>query len=273
MGAETPAVRPAPAKRSNFINATTLALLHRDLRVARRELKFFVIRVVLQPLLFTFIFGYVMPRQGIIQSGYTDLLLPGILALSMTLSGMQAVALPLVIEFGWTQEIEDRLLSPISIAGVAFEKIVVGGLQSWVAGILVFPIAWLLMGSEVSLRDGQPVLLIVMCLLVGWLFAAFGLVIGTIVEPQQIGLMFNVLIGPMIFFGCAYYPWASLDVLPWFQGLVLMNPMVYASEGFRAALMSDLPHMPLWLIFTGLIGFSVLFTILGFRQFERRVVD
>ena len=103
--------------------ATMAALLHRDMRVARREIKSFFLRVGLQPLLFTFIFGYVMPRQGIVAPGYTNLLLPGILALSMTLSGMQSVALPLVIEFGWTKEIEDRLLAPISISGTAIEKI------------------------------------------------------------------------------------------------------------------------------------------------------
>src|SRR5438128_12640986 len=100
------------------MNATLLALLHRDLRVARRELKFFVMRVGLQPLLFTFIFGYVMPRQGLVASGYTTLLLPGILALSMTLSGMQAVALPLVIDFGGTKEIAARLLAQTSMRSV-----------------------------------------------------------------------------------------------------------------------------------------------------------
>src|SRR5215813_14240682 len=127
------------------MNATFLALMHRDLRVARREFKFFVLRVGIQPLLFTFIFGYVMPRQGLVMHGYTNLLLPGILALSMTLSGMQAVALPLVIEFGWMKEIEDRLLAPISIAGVAFEKILMGSLQALIAGAFVFPLAWVMM--------------------------------------------------------------------------------------------------------------------------------
>jgi ABC-2 type transport system permease protein len=52
-----------------------------------------------------------------------------------------------------------------------------------------------------------------------------------------------------------------------------VNPLVYASEGFRAALTSQVPHMPLWLIFGGLIGFSLLFTYVGLRQFERRAVD
>jgi len=252
---------------------TMLALLHRDLRVARRELKYFFLRVGLQPLLFTFIFGYVMPRQGLVAHGYTNLLLPGILSLSMTLSGMQAVALPLVIDFGWTKEIEDRLLAPISILGVAIEKITVGIIQSILAGLIVLPLAWLIMGGGVSVQLAHPVLLIVVALLSSWLFATFGMVIGTVAEPQQVGLVFNVLIAPMIMFGCAYYPWAALSVVPWFQKLVLINPLVYASEGFRAALTSQLPHMPLWLIFSGLLAFCALFTFLGLRQFDRRAVD
>ena len=253
--------------------ATMLALLHRDMRVARRELKFFFLRVGMQPILFTFIFGYVMPRQGIVQEGYANLLLPGILALSMTLSGMQSVALPLVVEFGWTKEIEDRLLAPISITGVAVEKIIVGIIQAIIAGLFVLPLAWLMMGTHLSLQPTNFLLLISVALLTSWLFAAFGMVMGTIVEPQQIGLMFNVLLGPMIFFGCAYYPWAQLRVIPWFQKFVLINPLVYASEGFRAALTPQLAHMPPLLILGGLIGFCALFTFLGLRQFERRSLD
>src|SRR5437016_3121122 len=156
------------------MTTTMLALLHRDMRVARRELKFFFLRVGLQPLLFTFIFGYVMPRQGIIAQGYTSMLLPGILALSMTLSGMQAVALPLVIDFGWTKEIEDRLLAPISISGVAIEKILVGILQAMIAGLVVLPLAWLLMRVRISLGLLDVFQLMLVAILSSWLFAAFG---------------------------------------------------------------------------------------------------
>jgi len=252
---------------------TLTALLHRDLRVARRELKFSLLRVGLQPLLFTFIFGFVMPRLGIIQRGYTAMLLPGILGLSMTLSSMQAVALPLVIEFGWTKEIEDRLLAPIGISGIAIEKLIVGISQSIVAGLVVLPLAWLLMSVHLSLGLWDIAQLILIAFLSSWLFAAFGLVVGTIIDPQQIGLVFNILLAPMIFFGCAYYPWATLHVIPWFQMAVLVNPLVYANEGFRLALTPQMPHMSPWLVYGGLLGFSLLFTWAGLRKFEDRAVD
>ena len=40
-----------------------LALLRRDMRVARRELPFFLLRTTLQPLMFVIVFGYLLPRM------------------------------------------------------------------------------------------------------------------------------------------------------------------------------------------------------------------
>src|SRR2546429_4015979 len=162
------------------MTTTMLALLHRDVRVARRELHYSLLRVAIQPLLFTFIFGYVMPRLGIVQRGYTSMLLPGILGLSMTLSSMQAVALPLVIDFGWSKEIEDRLLAPISIVGVGLEKIIVGVVQAIIAGLVVLPLAWLLMRVQLNLNWISAIHFVLIALLSSWLFAAFGMVVGTI---------------------------------------------------------------------------------------------
>jgi ABC-2 type transport system permease protein len=79
------------------------------------------------------------------------MLLPGIMAISMVLAGVQAVAMPLITEFQFTREIEDRLLAPIEIGWLAVEKIVAGMIQALVAGLVVIPAAWLLMGSGVNL--------------------------------------------------------------------------------------------------------------------------
>ena len=150
---------------------------------------------------------------------------------------------------------------------------VVGILQAIVAGIVVLPLAWLLMRVHLSLRIDDVIQLLLVAFLSSWLFAAFGLVLGTIVETQQIGLVFNILLAPMIFFGCAYYPWATLHAIRWFQIAVLINPLVYASEGFRLSLTPQMPHMPPWLVYGGLSGFSLLFSWIGLRNFERRALD
>jgi len=178
-----------------------------------------------------------------------------------------------VIDFGWSKEIEDRLLAPISIIGVGLGKIIVGVIQAIIAGLVVLPLGWLLMRVHLNLTLTDAFHFLLVALLSSWLFAAFGMVVGTVVSPQQISLVFTVLLAPMIFFGCAYYPWATLNVIPWFQYAVLINPLVYANEGFRLALTPHMPHMPSWLVYGALIGFSVFFTWAGLRKFESRALD
>lgn len=128
-----------------------LAMLGRDARVARRNIVALLFQTFLQPLMFVFIFGRVMTGSGFLPENYKSLLLPGIIALCMIGTGIWAVAMPLIGEFQFTREIEDRLLAPMDISWVAIEKVVAGTLQALAAGLMVLPAAWLLLRPGVDL--------------------------------------------------------------------------------------------------------------------------
>jgi ABC-2 type transport system permease protein len=251
---------------------TFLAMLHRDAHVARRNFVTLLLQTLFQPMLLVFVFGRVMTSSGLIRPDYKSMLLPGIIAIAMLLSGVWSVAMPLVSEFQFTMEIEDRLLAPMEIEWVAIEKVVAGMLQAIAAGAVVIPTAWLVMGKGVDLSFGTPLQFLLLALLVACLAASVGLVLGTSVGQTQIGLMFSLVIAPMIFFGCAYYPWSSLATFPILQKVVLVNPIVYASEGFRSTLVPRFPHLPKEWIFSALVVFDVLFLSFGLRQFRRKAV-
>ena len=91
-----------------------LAVLSRDIYVTWGEFPVFLAQVILQPFFLLFVFGKVLGSLGYTTNGYSDLLFPGLLALTAVITSMQTLAFPLVIEFGWTKEIEDRLLAPMS---------------------------------------------------------------------------------------------------------------------------------------------------------------
>jgi ABC-2 type transport system permease protein len=251
---------------------TFLAMLHRDAHVARRNFFPLLLQTLFQPMLLVFVFGRVMTASGLITPQYKSMLLPGIIALAMLLSGVWSVAMPLVSEFQFTKEIEDRLLAPMAIEWVAIEKVVAGMLQAVAAGAVVIPTAWLVMGRGVQLSFAAPLQFIALALLVACLAASVGLVLGTSVGQTQIGLMFSLVIAPMIFFGCAYYPWSSLASFPILQRVVLINPIVYASEGFRSTLVPRFPHLPKPAVFGALVIFDALFLMFGLRQFRRKAV-
>ena len=253
--------------------STFLAMLGRDAHVARRRLVQLALQTLLQPMLFVFIFGRVMTGGGLLPPQYKTLLLPGIMAISMMFAGIWAVAMPLLAEFQFTREIEDRLLAPMEIEWLAVEKVVAGMIQALVAGLVVLPIGYLIMGSGVALDLGSPLSLLMMSLLVSCLSAAIGLTLGCSVSQQGIGLMFSLVLTPMIFFGCAYYPWSTLARFPVLQYGVLLNPMVYASEGFRAALVPQFPHLPLAVVIGGLAIFDAAFLTAGLRLFQRKAIS
>ncbi len=256
------------------MNAKTfLALLARDAHVARRNLIPLILQTFLQPLLFVFIFGRVMVGSGYLPPAYKSLLLPGIMAISMVFTGIWAVAMPLIAEFQFTREIEDRLLAPIDIAWVAVEKVLAGLIQALVAGLAVIPLAWIILRPGLELHLPNPLLFICITLLVAGFSACGGLALGCSVDQQHIGLMFSMVMTPMIFFGCTYYPWSALNNFPILQKLVLLNPLAYASEGLRAALVPQFPHLSLPLILVALTGFDVLLLVVGLRKFRNKAVS
>ena len=252
---------------------TFFALLGRDAHVARRNFVPLLLQTFLQPMMFVFIFGRVMVSSGYMPPAYKSLLLPGIMAISMVFTGVWAVAMPLIAEFQFTREIEDRLLAPIEISWLAIEKVLFGTMQALVAGLVVIPTAWLLLRPGVGLTIHSPLSFACVTLLVALFSACGGLALGCSISQTHIGLMFSMVLTPMIFFGCAYYPWSALDHFPILQKVVLINPLVYASEGLRGTLVPQFPHLPMLVVMIALTIFDALFLVVGLRQFRHKAVS
>ena len=256
-----------------------LGLFLRDLRVLTREFLPFLLRVGMQPLLFLFVFTFILPRMGggnPMAAGGTDfgtVILPGLMAVAIMFSGIAAVALPLSAEFGITREIDDRVMCPLPLWAVALEKVCFSAMQSIVGALLVIPMAYFIPANPVKADLHHWLLLALVLVLSSLLAGSLGLVIGSTVNPRHIGLVFSIIVVPITFLGCVYYPWAKLDKIPWLQIAVLFNPIVYMSEGLRAAVTPAIPHMPWWAILVALVFFTAALGRLGLRGFLKRVVS
>ena len=280
----TTAIAAAGVKNTGNTTMYTRAfagLFLRDLYVLRRELFPFAIRICMNPLLFLFVFTFVMPHMSggagmnptaqMAGGNFSTVLLPGLMAVAIMFSGIAAVALPLAQEFGITREIDDRVMCPLPVWAVAVEKIVFSALQSMIAAAIVFPLAYYIPSTPVHAHIGSWPFFLLVLVLASLTSGALGLTIGTAVKPQQIGLIFGVVVMPITFLGCVYYPWANLGPIPFLKYGVLFNPIVYMSEGLRAAVTTS-AHMPESLIVVMLCFFLTLLTWLGMKGFLRRVV-
>jgi ABC-2 type transport system permease protein len=267
--------------------AALRALILRDLVVLRKNFGEFIARTLIQPFLLVFVFLYVFPTigQGIGgghggragESAFATVLVPGVIAISIMFQGIQAVALPLSTEFGYTREIEDRVLAPCPIWLVAIAKVLSAAAQAVLAALIVFPIAAVIhaggVHAHLSVHWAVVVTLIPLACVT---MTSLGLLLGTKFEPRNMSLMFGFVVLPLTFLGGTYYEWTKLapvqiDGFHWLQTLVLINPLIYVAEGMRAGL-THAPHMHLYIIYPVLLGFCAAFLTLGLRNFKRRVL-
>ncbi len=250
-----------------------LALCERDLWVTvRHEPVSFLAQALLQPIFFLFVFGRVLPEIGAARGAYGTQLLPGIMGLTLVLTSLQNTALPLVIEFSFTKEIEDRLLAPLPVRAVGLQKMVIAALRGMIAALLILPLGELILPGGIDLSGASWLGLAGVLVAGACAGAAMGLVLGTAVPPNKISVAFAIVLTPLIFTGAAFYPWQALDSLRWFQVVTLFNPLTYVSEGMRAAL-TGAPHLTTGWMVVGLVGSTLLFSWLGVRGFARRAVD
>ncbi len=277
-----------PGRSATAASRTSLrALIQRDLVVLWKHKFEFTVRTLVQPFLLCFVFLYVFPKigQGIgasrvpgAESAFATVLVPAVVGLSIMFQGIQAVAMPLAQEFGFTREIEDRVQAPCPIWLVAISKVISGGAQGLISAVIVLPIASVVHAAGVEAQIHLHWMLIVTLVPLSCAcMASLGLLLGTSFEPRNIGLMFGFIVLPITFLGGTYYQWtrlAPVEVGPihWLQIVVLINPLIYINEGMRAAL-TDASHMHLFVVYPAVVAFTAVFLTLGLRNFRRRVLS
>jgi ABC-type multidrug transport system permease subunit len=277
---EAPVPRPTLAR-------TFGAMMAREFRVLRRNAVATFTRAVMQPLLFVFVFAYVFPKVGggfhlggaatSGAGGIVDLatiLVPGLMASVLLMQGIMAVTFPLVMEFSWQRTIEDRALAPVPIRVLAIQKIVAGAVQAFIGAVIVFPIVLFVhaAGQAPHVHVTNWTLFALILVAASLLTSSLGLLLGTIMDPRKMQMLFALVLLPATMLGCVYYPWSSLHNIRWLQIMVLINPMVYMAEGLRAVLTPILGHMPTWGVLLALLGGTAIFGYLATRTFTNRVL-
>jgi ABC-type multidrug transport system permease subunit len=276
-------ITDAPEPHPTLIK-TFAAMMAREGRVLRRNMIGTFMRTVMQPLLFVFVFTYVLPKigaAGIFGAGaaagttFATVLLPGLMASMLFTQGIMAVTFPLVMEFSWQRTIEDRALAPVPIRVLAIQKIIAGAVQAFIGALIVIPIVLLVHapGQAPQVNVTNWALLTLILVAGSLLTASLGLLLGTLMDPRKMQMLFAAILLPATMLGCVYYPWSALSSIRWLQIAVLINPMVYMSEGLRAVLTPQTGHLAMWAILLVLVGGTALLGYLGTKAFTRRVLN
>lgn len=195
------------------------AMVKRDLLVQWRDKGEFIFRVAMLPFILILVYGFMLPTVGILPATFPTHMFCGMIGMSMLITGIHGVSM----DFHNLREIEDRLLASLSTRTVAYAKMFVGILESFIGGLIVLPISLIFMGSKITIQmtlSSLPLLILVL-VLTAMASAALGLLVGTIVKPSQIAAMFPGFLMPVVFLDSIFYTWNQLAPLPVMQGITL----------------------------------------------------
>lgn len=262
-------------KAKNLKSTAFWAMVHRDLLVQWRDKWEFVFRVGMLPFILILVYGYMLPAIGILPAGFPTHMFCGMIGMSMLITGIHGTAVPTSIDFHNLREIEDRLLAPVSSRTVAFAKMFVGVLESFIGGLIVLPISLIFMGSRISIQMTPHAIPLLMLALVLTALdsAALGLLVGTIVKPSQIAAMFPGFLMPVVFLGSIFYTWKQLAPIPVMQVITLLDPLTWVNEAIRGIMTPQIDSLPLLIALLGVVVWILVLGLIAFRRFNKMVYN
>jgi ABC-2 type transport system permease protein len=237
------------------------AVWWRELKVFQRE-KSRVVSSVASPLMWLFLFGGGVGSAGNFQVNYQSFIYPGILVMAVLFS---SVFFGLYIV--WDRKLDVLkavLVAPVSRVSIFFGKVLGGCTDVFIQAILLSCFAVLFPGINLWMI---PVALVIL-FITSIAMVSLGLAIGSLFESLEgFQVVSTFLVFPLFFLSGALYPVG--DNLPgWMLVAVRLNPLTYAVDGVRGALLG-LNTFPILADIGAIALFGVLMILLGSYLFSR----
>jgi ABC-2 type transport system permease protein len=238
------------------------AVWWREFKVFQRE-KSRIVSSIVQPLMWLFLFGSGIGASiNISDVNYRDYIYPGILTMSV-LFGSVFFGLYIV----WDRKLDvlkAMLVAPVSRLSIFMGK-VLGGCTDVILQVLILFIFSFLFPSINPW--GIPLALFIL-FITSIALVSMGLALGSMLESLEgFQVISAFLVFPLFFLSGALFP--VDDKLPlWLQSLVKLNPLTYAVDGVRGALL-NVTIFPLYLDIAVITFFAAIMFLLGSVLFSR----
>ena len=197
---------------------------------------------------------------------YIDFLVPAVLGMTIMMSCMMGMGATIAGERE-TGELARLFMTPTSVSTVIGGKIAAKLLIELIRAVILILMS--IFFFNVSIKGG--ILQTFIVLVIGALcFVGFGIMLSARTSTQedysQIVLPFSM---PMMFVSGVFYP---IETMPWIlQKIAYIFPLTYLNDAMRGIMLKGQNLGDVWLDLVILLGFTLLFFIIGVKRFNRDV--
>lgn len=217
---------------------------------------------LLQPLLYLFVLGAGIGSSSQLGGKYQGFIFPGVLGLSMLFTAtFAAISIVFDRQIGFFKAV---LVAPVPRPAIAFGKILAGGIQAAVQGLIILPFAPL---AGVPLGVRAVIELLGAMTLAAMTFSAIGVAFASrFTSVTVFPIVSNAVLLPLFFLSGALYP---LTLAPnWMRLAAHADPVAYAVDLMRGALGGEFFFSP-WLSIAVLGGVIAALTASAVKVFNR----
>jgi ABC-2 type transport system permease protein len=197
---------------------------------------------------------------------YMDFLLPGVLAMTMSMSAMMTMGDSIAGERE-RGELARLFMTPTSVSTVIGGKIISQLVREMIKTIILIVVAVLLFNVVIN---GNPVLLFLVLLMSTLCFVGFGMMFSATAKTQEDYIQMILPIAmPMMFICGVFFP---TETMPWvLQKVAYFLPLTYANDALRAVMLQGASFNLVAFDLLILLLFTLLFFTVGVMRFNRDI--
>jgi ABC-type polysaccharide/polyol phosphate export permease len=248
-----------------------LQLLRTDLKIYKSAILNSIIDASIWFTCLIVIFAYVFPISGMSQK-FSLLIAVGAIV-SCSFWDVWATATTFVADIGGNKTVEYYLTLPLPNVLVFIKQILGYAIKAAPSALMILPLTKLFLWNQFSMANFSIIKFVPIFILINLFTGAFSLFITSqITDMTHLGKVGIRYLFPLWFFGGSNYSWQMVYKLsPTFAYATLLNPLIYAMEGIRVAVLGQQGYMPFYICVLALLLFTILFGFLGIIKLKKRL--
>ena len=245
-------------------------MLSRELLIFRRQYVGKAFDCTFMFFNFVLVFGYFLPRAS---SGpaWGPFMYVGSLATFGLMEAVNARVAETISDINGDRTINYLLTMPIPSSLAFMAKAVSWAVIVFLLALILFPVGKLVIFNQFDMRQVSYGKLALMYCTLNIFYGFFALWLsGVFQKINDLGRLWCRVINPVFMFGAFFYSFKdAYQFSPLIARITLINPMVYITEGMRAAMLGQEGSLNFWLCLGVTWGFIIACGLHGIARLRR----
>ena len=246
-------------------------LLWRDIIILKKNIWGKLLDAFIWSTNYIIINTYIMPFFGV-SPEYGSFIWVGTL---VTMAFFESIycANDIVTDLNGDKTVEHALTLPIPSWLIFIKMGLSIALNCMALSIFVVPLGKLILMDRLDLSNFSGIKFILIFITINLFFGFFAVWIGSWArDGLRFSYVYRRVVNPLWLFGGYQFTWMVLhQAFPRVATIVLFNPLVYAFEGMRVAILGQLGYINFWISFSVLWVFIIIFALWSSLWMKKRL--